>query len=281
MTTEDVRFSSRDGTELFGRIFTADQSPRATVILVHGLGEQSSRYLHVGAWLSGAGFRAVAFDLRGHGRSHGERGFLLRYDEFLDDVASAISTFRLPDKPLFLYAHSLGGQVAINYILRDKPTFLNGAVIASPWLRLAFRPNPFKLFLAKLLRYVLPSFSQETDRDLTKLSRDIEFLNAMPDRDLNHRRVSARMYSEMVRGARMALDGAERFDVPLLMLHGTHDRVTSFSASEEFFARAKSADKSFRAYSGAVHETHNDFCREQVLRNVSEWLKERCGKTTE
>ncbi len=227
--------------------------------------------------MSQAGFRAAAFDLRGHGRSHGERGFLLRYDNFLDDVASAVSTFRLKEKPLFLYAHSLGGQVAINYILRDHPDFLKGAVIASPWLRLAFKPNPFKLLLAKLLRYLLPTFSQEAGQDVTKLSRDTEFLKAMPDRNLNHRRVSARMYFEMVKGARLAFDGAERFEVPLLMLHGTHDSVTSFSASEEFFARVKSVDKSFRAYSEGVHETHNDLCREEVLKNVSEWMGERCG----
>jgi alpha-beta hydrolase superfamily lysophospholipase len=279
MTPEDVRFLSSDGTELFGRIFPTAQSPRATVVLIHGLGEQSSRYLHVGASMSRAGFRAAAFDLRGHGRSNGERGFLLRYDDFLDDVASAVSRFRRPGESFFLYAHSLGGQIAINYILRDKPP-LNGAVIASPWIRLAFMPNPLKLFLAGLFRHLVPTFSQEADQDITKLSRDTAFLEALPDRDLNHRRVSARMYFEMLRGARMALDGAERFDVPLLMLHGTHDRVTSFSASEEFFARVKSSDKTFTAYPEGLHEMHNEICREEVLKRVSEWMAERCSKPT-
>jgi acylglycerol lipase len=279
MTQESNRFLSPDGTALFGRVFSTEQPPRATVILIHGLGEQSSRYLHVGSALSGAGFRAAAFDLRGHGRSSGERGFLLRYDDFLDDVAAAVSTFRRPEEPFFLYAHSLGGQIAINYILRDGPP-LCGAVIASPWLRLAFRPNPFKLFFAKVMRHVFPTFSQEANQDITRLSRDTEFLEAMPDRGLNHRRVSARMYFELVRGARMALDGAEQFDAPLLMLHGTHDLVTSFSASEEFFARANSGDKAFTAYPDAVHETHNDLCREQVLKRVSEWMAERCNRTT-
>jgi alpha-beta hydrolase superfamily lysophospholipase len=270
-------FHSRDGTRLFARLFDPTGTSRATVVTVHGMGEQSSRYLHVGEALAAAGFRVATFDLRGHGRSGGKRGVLPRYALFLDDVAAAVAEFRMDAQPLFLYAHSLGGQIAINFILRDRPP-LAGAVIASPWLRLAFQPSPLKLLLAGVMRRIWPSFTQEADHDMTNLSRDPDFLKSMPDHDLNHRRVSAQMYFELTKGARRALAGAPDFRVPLFLLHGTADRVTSFSASEEFFGRVPIADKLFKAYPGGVHETHNDLCRDEVLADVVGWLQSHCPR---
>lgn len=272
-------FLSRDGTSLFARLFAPGGDTRATVVTVHGMGEQSSRYIHVGNALAEAGFRVATFDLRGHGRSGGKRGYLPRYELFLDDVASAVTEFHAEKEPLFLYAHSLGGQIAINYILRDRPP-LSGAVIASPWLRLAFQPSPLKLALAALMRRIWPTFTQKAEYNLDKLSRDTDFLKSMPDLDLNHRRVSAQMFFEMTKGARRALAGAEDFRVPLLLLHGTADQVTSFSASEQFFQRVPIKDKTFKPIPEGYHETHNDLCRAEVLATVAAWLESHCpGKS--
>jgi len=273
MTT--CTFQSRDGTRLFGRLFAPDGEPRATVVTVHGMGEQSSRYMHVGATLANSGFRVASFDLRGHGRSEGKHGALPHYGLYLDDVAAAVSEFHPGTEPLFLYAHSLGGQIAINYILRDKP-LLAGAVIASPWLRLAFQPNPLKLFLAGVMRRVWPTFTQEADHDVSNLSRDSDFLKSMPELELNHRKVSAQMFFELTKGASRAMAGAAEFRIPLLLLHGTADRVTSFSASKEFFAQVPIADKTFKAVEEGYHETHNDLDRVETLAAVVTWLKSHC-----
>lgn len=269
----NAELSTHDGLQLALRAAEPTDA-RADVLLVHGLGEHSGRYLHVAEVLAGSGFRACLCDLRGHGRSEGRRGGLRRYGDLLDDLALIVEHYRHSERPLFLYAHSAGAQFAINYLLRDTPA-IRGIVIASPLFRLGFRPSRTKLLLARLALRVWPGFTQTTGLDLTRLSRDEDFLRSMPDLHLVHRKVSARLYAELIRGGQHALAGAERFTTPFLLLHGDADVVTDAQASREFFDNAKAGDKTLRIYEGHRHELHNDTERDQVLADAAAWLEAR------
>ncbi len=256
---------------LFLRWREARGVAKATVILIHGMGEHSARYLHVGDALAEAGYRVCACDMRGHGRSPGRRGDVESYGLLLGDLEAVFKHYQTEGTRSFLYGHSLGGQLLINFFVKYKPA-VAGAIVASPWLELVFRPKRWKLFLARLALLFLPGWTQNSGLDDSRLSRDREFLLSMKDLDLVHRRMSARMFQALLRGAEQAAHDAKKFDCPALFLHGADDALTSRAATEAFYRESGSADKSLIIYPETRHETHNDLGREQVLADIIRWL---------
>lgn len=271
---EEGELRTRDGLRLFFRTAAIDGPCRSDVVLAHGMGEHSSRYLHVAEALAARGHRLCAFDMRGHGRSEGRRGWTPSYEHLLDDLALVIARFRSPERPLFLHAHSTGGQIAINLLLRGAPS-VQGLVLTSPLLRLAFRPAWVQRALASAALRVFPGFTQTTRLVPEKLSRDVDFLFNMPDLDLTHRKMSALLYALLMRRGEAALEGAAKITTPFLLLHGDADQVTSHRASEVFFDRAASTDKMLRIFPAHRHELHNDLERDRVLAEIGDWLDAR------
>jgi acylglycerol lipase len=245
------------------------------VVITHGLGEHSGRYDHVIARLTAAGLRVYSWDLRGHGRSEGARGDARDYGVLMDDGAEVWGLARAESAGgrMFLYAHSTGGQIVLNFAVRDAPQAA-GLILTSPWLRLAFDPPMWKLALARVAAGVWPSFSQETEVRPDGLSRDMHFLKSMPDPQLVHHRMSARMFRSMVAGGMRAARDGTRLEYPMLMIHGANDPVTSVEATKEFFHALRSTDKSLFIVPEALHETHNDLCRDTVMTRIVEWLEQ-------
>ena len=267
---------ARDGARLFVRALDAGKSARGLVVIVHGFGEYSGRYLHVMQCLAEAGFSTVAMDLRGHGRSEGKRGDVASYELLLEDLRgiweeSVVQGDRAGESPAFIYGHSLGGQIVLNFAAAFRPRAA-GLVITSPWLALAFAPKPWRIALAWLAVRVWPSFLQGVDIRPERLSRDLPFLAAMPDLDLAHHRMSARMFQFFSLGARQAKMDARTLKYPILLVHGSDDLVTSVSATQEFFRELKSEDKTLVIIPDGRHEMHNDLCRHEVCGHITAWL---------
>lgn len=271
---ERMEIRADDGLVLAVRAAVMAGPVVAEVVLVHGLGEHSGRYEHVAAVLAGRGLRMCAWDLRGHGRSGGVRGDAERHAVLVEDLARVVAHFTEKGRPWFLLAHSLGGQLALRYLEERQPD-CGGAVILAPWLRLAFNPPWWKLALARGALRVWPAFAQRTGNGWTRLSQDTAHLAALPDAELVHHRLSARMYFALRAAGETALAEAARLRVPLLLLHGEADPITCAEATRELYARAGSADKTLRTYPGVRHEIHNDLGREQVLAEVADWLVAR------
>lgn len=244
---------------------------QADVVLVHGLGEHSGRYEPVARVLAERGLRLCAWDLRGHGRSSGARGDAKRHEWLVDDLARVVEHFIGQGRPWFLLAHSFGGQLALRY-LEEKQPRCAGAVIAAPWLRLAFDPPWWKLVLARAAMRVWPAFAQKTGNVWERLSRDTAHLASLPDLELVHHHISARLYFAMREVGEKVLADAARLRVPLLLLHGEDDPITCHRATRELWERAGSGDKTLRTYPGVRHEIHNDFGREQVLAEIADWM---------
>jgi alpha-beta hydrolase superfamily lysophospholipase len=267
--------TARDGAQLLVRSSDPPVSPvRCSILLTHGMGEHSGRYEHVIRRLNDFRFRVIAWDLRGHGRSEGRRGDAADYDMLLDDLQEVWKLAADGPGPLFLYGHSLGGQLTLNFAVRYRPQAA-GLVITSPWLELAFNPPRWKLLLARAASRLWPSFTQDTDVVPARLSRDLAFLSSLPYPHLVHHRMSARMYAVLTDGARRARRDATALPYPILLVHGSQDPVTSVSATRVFFNTLQSADKSLIVVPEALHETHNDLCRESVLNQITAWLDAR------
>ncbi len=262
------------GTRLYWGMTLPGERVRAEVVLTHGLGEHAGRYEHVAACLAERGIRTIAYDLRGHGRSSGMRGDSPSYDALLDDLGRVVTTCPRGEGPVFLMGHSLGGQIVLNYLLR-RNAVCRGAIVTSPWLRLAFAPAWWRVTLGRLLLRWWPSYSQATPGGQLRLSRDAEHLASLSGKELMHHRISTRLFFAIERAGPQVLAQAGKLKTPILLLHGEADEVTSADATREFFEAVGSEDKRFLALPEALHETHNDLCRDQVLREVVRWVEQR------
>ena len=268
-------WQTKDGLRLYAQGWKPEAELKGVVCLVHGLGEHSGRYEHLAAFLNQAGYALLAFDLRGHGKSGGQRGYAPSYEALLDDIARLLdeAANRYPDLPRFLYGHSLGGNLVINYALRRRPQ-LAGVIATGPFFRAAFEPPAWKLTLARIMYNLWPTLSLSNELDRQALSRDPEVVQAYDEDPLVHDRLTPRLTMDMFQAGLWALEHASELSLPLLLMHGSADRLCSVQASREFAARA--GDRcTLKIWDGFYHEIHNEPEQEQVFEYLLEWLNSR------
>ncbi len=247
---------------------------KAVVVITHGMGEHSGRYPHVLAHFAENGITACTYDLRGHGRSEGRRGYVGHYENFLSDLQHVFDHFQRKDRPVFLYGHSLGGQITVNFLVRHRPP-VTGVILTSPWLDLAFRPPVWRLALAAVAAKIYPRLTQNAPPMEQNLSRDVEWLESLKAPGLAHRRMSAGLFTALVREAGKARRAAGKIKLPLLLMHGGDDPVTCVEASRAFLTAASSPDKELQIWPEMLHETHNELDRHKVLERASQWMLQR------
>lgn len=274
MHRERFNLKTEDGLSLYGRLWKPGHDPTGVVCIVHGLGEHSGRYEHFSECLTGQGYAVTTVDMRGHGRSEGRRGHISSYEALMRDISLMLAETagRFPDRPIFLFGQSMGGNLVINYALRREPGI--AAVIASsPMLRAAFRPPYWKTFTGKYLRPVLPLLSLYNEIRAEDLSRDPDVVHAYKNDPLVHDRLTLRFYEVLLAGER-AIRHAAKLTVPTLIMHGDRDRVTSLEASREFSAGAGDIC-TLKVWEGFYHEIHNEPDKERAFAYLIEWLKIR------
>jgi alpha-beta hydrolase superfamily lysophospholipase len=275
MVREEWMLAGAEGAELFIREWKPDaRAVRAVICLVHGMGEHGDRYQHVAAQFTEAGFALIALDQHGHGRSSGKRGHLLSLDAAVSDAALIIEEAgkRIPGVPVFLYGHSMGGNVALNCALRLRPA-IKGLILTSPWLRLAFRPHPLKEWVGRKIAAILPELQQSTGLNPAELFRP-GYAKAAPivDDPLCHTKITLHTFKEIGSGGEWAFAHADSLHVPLLLLHGSSDRITSLEASR-LLAERLGERCEWRVWEGGFHELHNDVEGEQTINEIIDWLE--------
>lgn len=265
-------WKTNDGLQLYAQGWQPEDKPKAVVCLVHGLGEHSQRYAHVGEALCQAGYALFTYDLRGHGRSAGPRGHSPSYECMLDDITLLLaeSATRYPDCRQFLYGHSLGGSLVLNYALRRRPA-IKGVIATSPELCTTTPPPPFTLFLGKIMYRVWPSLTLKTGLAAAGLSHDQQVVQTYIADPLVHGVATAKFALDFLNAGQWALEHAAEFPLPLLLMHGGADPICSAPASQDFAARA--GEKcTLKIWDGLYHETHNELEKAQVLAYMVEWL---------
>lgn len=266
------RIKSKDGLELFVHAFPSEEPPKAIVCLVHGHGEHIERYEHLASYLNDAQYSMIGFDLRGHGQSGGSRGHTPSYEALLDDIDTFLDEVRkdYPNLPLFLYGHSMGGNLVLNYAMRRKPD-VKGVIATGPWLKLAFEPSKTQVMLAKMMQKLFPAFTQNSDLATDALSRDPDVVRAYEEDPYVHDKISARLFMVIHNSGLWALEHAAEFPLPLLLMHGGADRITSAEASKAFGEKAKEKTD-LKIWEGLYHEIHNEPEKEEVFKTIVEWL---------
>lgn len=247
--------------------------PRAVVLLQHGLGEHSGRYGHVAQFFTDNNIVLLANDRAGHGKSGGKRGHIAKYEYTLQEIEQlhTEATRRFPKVPVFLYGHSMGGGIVLNYLLRKKNSSIRGIIATAPALRPAFEPAKLVLLLGKVMRSIYGGFVQGNQLDVTKISRDAAVVAAYKNDSLVHDRLSAETGLGLLEWGEYALAHVSEVSIPLLLIHGSADGLTSLAATQEFASRAK-GDVTLRVLDGLYHEVHNEPEQKQVLEDMVRWV---------
>jgi alpha-beta hydrolase superfamily lysophospholipase len=268
---EEGRFAGAGGVELFEQAWLPAGEPRAVVVIAHGAGEHSGRYLHVAERLVSAGYAAHALDHRGHGRSAGRRALIDRLAHAVADLDTGIvrAAERHPGRPVFLLGHSMGGCIALAHALRHGAR-LDGLLLSGAVARLD-APAVLKLAVRGLSR-VAPALGAVAV-DPALVSRDPAVVAAYrADPLVFHGRLPARTLAEMSAAADGFPAAVPALRLPILVMHGGADAIVPAAGSRMVHERCGSADRTLRIYDGLYHEILNEPEQATVLADVTGWL---------
>ncbi len=260
--------------QIFAQCWTPD-NPKAVVLLVHGFGEHSGRYADfVVPRLTKQGFAAFAYDNIGHGKSTGKRGDCESYEQLMAILNDAYDETRerFLELPVFLYGHSLGGNLVVNYTLRIEPA-VRGTIASSPYLRLAFKPPMWKMSIGKFFYKIAPSITLSAGLNVNHLTRDKAEVTKYKNDPLVHDKVSPMYSFPIMEAGEWAIANADHLKTPLFVAHGTGDKVTSHIASEEFANGSPKA--TIQLFDGGYHEMHNDLLKEDFMKALIDWMNKQ------
>ncbi|MCF7801916.1 MAG: lysophospholipase [Candidatus Marinimicrobia bacterium] len=270
-------FDSRDGARLFRQSWYPAEKPRAVVIIVHGIAEHSGRYAHVAECLCQNRIAVETFDLRGHGQSEGERIYIDRFSQFLNDLEHFILEVRrrYPSGPLYLLGHSMGGAIVTDFILERHVVDLSGILLSSPAVKVGRDVPGIVVALSSVISLLLPHQSTVT-LDSAGISRDPVVVQKYDSDPLNFRgAIPARTGAELIKTQKYIMRHAEKFTYPVLVMYGTGDTIVEPEGSKLLFNKIQSEDKTLKAYDGFYHEILNDPEKQRVLDDMLEWLNDR------
>ncbi len=269
-------FLASSGLELYYQAWLPlIRPPRAILVNLHGLGDHSSLYPSLANYFPARGIALYAYDMRGNGRSPGQRAYLQHWSEYRGDLDAFLTRIGEWEEalPTFVLGHSLGGLVVLDYVLQPHRP-LAGVIAAAPPLGKVGVP-PVLMALGRVMSVIWPRFSLEVGMDLSGLARDPAVVEAVLADPLFHRRGTARLSTEVTAAIQRVQHQAGNLSVPLLLLHGSEDRMVPPDGTREFFSKVRHLGCELREYPGAYHGLFADLGYEEVLEDVGHWIDGR------
>jgi alpha-beta hydrolase superfamily lysophospholipase len=268
---ESGHFTSHDGLELFEQSWHPSGPARAVLVVHHGLKDHSDRYGAFAERLTKDAFAVYAFDMRGHGRSAGERATIDSFDDLLDDLDRFMARVRQrePNAPIFLLGHSVGGAVVTLYAIERKPR-LAGLVVLAPAIRVA--RMPLEAAATPVVASLFPNLPvvDVPDSAFVRLPEEQAAMASSPF--IYHPSGPARTAAALLSAIERVWAGADDLDVPLLGLHGTDDKATDPRGTLELDRRVKNKDHTLLLYRGVRHDLLHEPEKEQIMQDLEKWL---------
>jgi len=280
MKHSDGRFTGAGQRSIYFQCWEPETPPRAVLLLVHGAGEHSARYQSFAQFFVGHDYAVAALDHHGHGNSDGIPGHVNAFGDFLSDLAILHQQLeeRYPGRPMFLVGHSMGGLIAGIYLTQQQHKFVGG-ILSGPAISSDLKPGKFQMMMLRLLAVLAPRLGV-TKLNAEGVSRDPEVVRKyVEDPLVFHGKMSVRMARELFDGMEQIQRDAARISLPMLILHGGADVMTSPEGSRFLHQHISSQDKTLTIYPGLYHEIFNEPEHLDVLTNVLNWCEARV-KTT-
>jgi len=261
------------GNQLYYQSWLPEQDPKAILIIAHGLAEHGGRYHHVANYFVKRNYGVYALDHVGHGKSQGQRCYIDHFSQYTDGL-NALTQYVLTshaDVPRFLIGHSMGGLIITSFLL-DNQALFHGSVLSAAAIKMSKPPSHFELWINRLLSKWFPRLgilkldAQGISRDPKEVQKYIE------DPLVFSGKVSARLIFELLATMDKTLSKMSTLNLPLLILHGSDDQLTSVEGSRILYETVSSTDKTLTLYEGCYHEIFNEPEQEKVFADMTAWL---------
>lgn len=263
--------ASADGTRIAYRAWPA-AGAKVTFAVVHGLGEHAGRYAHFAEGMAKHGMGTCAMDLRGHGKSPGQRGHVDAWSQWTDDVAAFVRHVEsVAASEVVPVGHSFGGATMLSTVLAGKLPRSKRFIVSSPALKVKAAVPAWKLTLGNVASKVLPKLALDNEVDPGSISRIPEVVEAYRTDPLVHSKISSRLYTEWRAAAEHILEHAGEIKVPFLILAGTADRLIDPEGSRELHRKAPGVSE-LKLLEGRYHEPFNDKDSDEVFALIADWL---------
>lgn len=272
-----LTLASDDGTQLAAQRWSPLGEPRAALLVIHGYAEHGERYRELGLALAERGIDTVAVDLRGHGRSAGQRGFVDRFSEYHADAEAGLAAMTAAHAgrglPRFVLGHSNGGLVALDWVSTRKPD-IRGLILSNPFLEVAFKVPAIKLGIGHVAARLAPRIALPSGIPLEGLSHDTAIVDAYRRDPMVFSTVTAG-YFRASREAQARVRALRRLDVPVLYAHSDADPIASPQANAALAQAIDSPDKTIMVRTGEFHELLHETNRSELMARVGDWILAR------
>ena len=271
-------WKNKKGQHIFAQRWLPDGKPVAVICHVHGQSDHSSRFEHVAGFFVDHDIAFIAIDLIGHGKSAGARGHIRSFKEYTESVDMLLDEAEklFPAVPVFVYGHSMGGTIVLHHSFNTSRN-IKGYIVTSPWIKLAFEPPAWKVALGKTIKSIFPALLQPTGLVASLISHDEEVVQKYMNDKLVHGKISASAFFEILTHGHAILDHEDDLKYPVLLMHGTGDKITSCDASRTF-ANKHQKNLTFIEMDGLYHEMHNEPQQLTVFNEMLNWIKNTINK---
>lgn len=283
-----------DGTSIIIARYESAKPAQGVIQIQHGFGEHHNSYREMAEYFVKKEYICVVYNQRGHGEmpelsekeKERARGVLKQYDEFLDDVALVRKKIGewYPDMPVILYGHSMGGNIAINYLLKRSQTEYSMAVFETPWLRL-YKPKPeWLVSLARFLGGISHKFAVRDELEVNAISEDAEKATKIEKDPYFHNRLSLRIFAQITDAGEYAIENAAKISLPALLFCGGEDRIVSPEAIRVFYEKTDQIKGNVELFeiTQGYHSLHNDKepVKTRMLEKMAEFLEQHIQEST-
>ncbi len=270
------KFKGLGDLNLYYQCWLPSNEPKAVLLVVPGLAEHSGRYLNIVNHFVPKGYAVYGLDQRGHGKSQGRRGYVERFSYFVSDLKTFLDIIRSKhhDAKIFITGHSVGGTIATAYAVQHQNEF-HGLILSAATLKVGASVSPGLIVVARILSLLVPKIGLYVI-DASAISRDKAVVDAYVDDPLVYRgKIRARLGTELIKAMQTLPSQMSELNLPILIMHGTADRLSDPRGSEILYARVNSGDKTLKLYDGFYHEIFNEPGRKQVFADMEAWLAKR------
>jgi alpha-beta hydrolase superfamily lysophospholipase len=273
MKHKEGKFKGLNNTDLYYQCWLPDGSPKAVLLVAHGLAEHSGRYKNLVNYFVPKGYAVYALDHRGHGKSEGMRSYVDRFSDYLTDLKTFFDMVHKEhkDAKIFLVGHSLGGTLAVPYAVEHQQE-LAGVITSGASLVASSTVSPALIAIVGVVSALLPKMGV-TVLDASTISRDKAVVDAYVNDPLVFRgKIPARTGAELARMWKTLPEEMSKIKLPVLIMHGSADQLSDPAGSKLLYERAGSKDKTLKLYDGFYHEIFNEPEHKQVMADVEAWL---------
>ncbi|MBC7792247.1 MAG: lysophospholipase [Clostridia bacterium] len=268
-----LSFTSADGTPLSAHRWSPEGSAKAALLVIHGYADHAERYREIAIAMADLGIDTTAVDMRGHGRSAGQRGYINAFSEYHADVEAARTAMASGELPFFVLGHSNGGLIALDWVSQNHPQ-LRGLVVTNPYVARGMHVPLVKLAAGHVLGRLVPHLSIPSGIDPAGLTHETKFVEAYRRDPQVFTTASAGWFREATR-AQYRVMHLRNLESPLFYVHSDSDPIASPSANAELAAKLKSPDKTILVRRGELHEVLNETDRKGLFQQIGSWILKR------